>query len=265
MTEAADRAARSAGELARRLGVEHHDVLVVLGSGLTGVAEALDADAVSAPLDTLPYFPSYSAPGHRAEAWSVAIGSIRVLVLGGRAHLYEDSVVAEVVHPLRTGLATGCRTVILTAAVGSLRDDLAAGSLVTIGDQINLTGRTPLEGPDFVDMVNAYDAGLREIAGATPGVTIDTRPAVYVQVTGPQFETPAEAAMLRHLGADVVGMSMAFETIAARRDGAKVLGLAMVTNMSADAASDLADIEPVAARAVGAVASVIRHVVMSLP
>jgi purine-nucleoside phosphorylase len=264
MTEAPDQAARVAGELARRLGVDHHDVLVVLGSGLSGVAEALDPGAPSAPLDTLPHFPPLSAPGHRAEARSVAIGTRRVLVLEGRSHLYEGHSMSDVLLPLRMGLATGCHTVLLTAAVGSLRDDLAAGTLVTVADQINMTGHTPLVGPQFVDMVGAYDPELRQLALQTPGIVLDQRPTVYAQVLGPQFETPAEAAMLRTLGADVVGMSMAFETIAARHAGRKVLGVAMVTNMSAGSDGDADEIVRVAAKSVDSVAAIVRHVVVSL-
>jgi purine-nucleoside phosphorylase len=265
MNEAADRAARTAGELARRIGVDHHDVLVILGTGLTGVAETLGPSCPSTQLDTLPYFPPYTAPGHRAEGWSVPLGDRRVLILAGRRHLYEGLELADVVHPLRTGLATGCRTVILTAAAGSLHDDLPTGSLVAVADQLNLSGHTPLDGPEFVDMVGAYDAELRAIALGTADVVIDPRPAVYAQVRGPQFETPAEAAMLRALGADVVGMSMALETIAARQVGARVVGLAMVTNAAAGTDGSLEDIARVAVGSVPAVAAVIRHVVMSMP
>jgi len=265
MSDVADRAARSAGELARRIGVDHHDVLLILGTGLTGVAEQLGADCPSTALGTLPYFPPYTAPGHRAEAWSVPLKDRRVLVLAGRCHLYEGVELSDVVHPLRTGLATGCTTVILTAAVGGLHDDMAARTLLTVADHINLTGRSPLEGPEFVDLVGAYDDGLRATALATPDVTIDPRPAVYAQVTGPQFETPAEARMLRALGADVVGMSMALETIAARQAGARVLGLAMVTNASAGPDAGTEDIRAVAEHAVPAVAAIVQHVVMSIP
>ncbi len=264
MSEAPDRAARSAGELARRIGVDHHDILVILGTGLAGVAEDLGSSSQSIPLDNLPYFPVYTAPGHRAEGWSVPVGDKRVLILAGRRHLYEGIELGDVVHPLRTGLATGCDTVILTAAVGSLRDDLPSGTLVTVADHINLSGHTPIVGPHFVDMVGAYDPELRATALATSDVTIDPRPAVYVQVAGPQFETPAEASMLRTLGADVVGMSMALETIAARELGARVLGLAMVTNTSAGPDGALTDIARVAHESVPTVAAVIRHVVVSL-
>jgi purine-nucleoside phosphorylase len=269
MEAAADRAEHCARELGRRLGIDRHDVLVLLGSGLSGTAEALGAGEDAVPLDTLPFFPPYTAGGHRAQAWSVGHNGLRILVLGGRCHLYEGLTPAEVVHPLRTGIAAGCRSVILTAAAGGIRADLATGSVMVVEDHINLTGRSPLIGPDFVDMAGAYDARLRGLAMATPepaASVLAAHPGVYAQLPGPQFETPAEIRMLRTAGVDVVGMSMALETIAARQAGVDVLGLALVTNpAAADSATiNFADIADAGAAAVPAVAAIVRHVVGSL-
>jgi purine-nucleoside phosphorylase len=270
MEGAADRAAHSARELGRRLGVDRHDVLVVLGTGLSAVADVLGAGRGSVSLDTLPFFPPYSVGGHRAHAWTVSHGGLRVLILGGRCHLYEGLTPAEVVHPLRTGVATGCRTVILTAAAGAIRPDLATGSIMVVEDHLNLTGHSPLVGSDFVDMVDAYTPRLRHLALTTPALAptaLARQGGVYAQLRGPQFETPAEIRMLRTAGADVVGMSMALETIAARQAGAEVLGLALVTNpaAAADQAIDVADIVDVGRSAVPAVVAIVRHVVGSLP
>ncbi len=266
MEDAAVRAAQSARELARRLGTEHHDVLVLLGSGLSGTAEALGGDEDPVPLDTLPFFPPYTADGHRAHAWSASHDGLRILVLGGRCHLYEGLTPVEVVHPLRTGVALGCTTVILTAAAGGIRDDLATGSLMVVEDHLNLTGRSPIVGPDFVDMTDAYAPTLRALAFSAPepaASVLAARPGVYAQVPGPQLETPAEIRMLRTAGADVVGMSMALETIAARQAGAAVLGLALVTNPAAasDATIDVAAISDIGTAAAPDVAAVVRHVV----
>jgi len=255
---------RTARELARRTGVERHDVLVILGTGLAGAAERLGAAGPSIPLATLPFFPRYTATGHHAQGWSVPIGAKMVLVFAGRCHAYEGISLSEVVHPLRTGIAAGCSTVILTAAVGGIRDDLRAGEVMAVADHLNLTGRSPLTGPEFVDMVGAYAPSLRSLALATPDVP-PLATGTYAQVLGPQFETPAEVQMLRTLGADVVGMSMAFETIAARQAGADVLGLAVVTNAAAGPEMDIADIAAVGGAAAATVAEVIRHVVVSLP
>ena len=158
---------------------------------------------------------------------------------------------------------------ILTAAAGGIRDDLVTGSVMVVEDHLNLTGRSPLLGPEFVDMADAYDPRLRSVALATaePGASaLAARPGIYAQLPGPQFETPAEIRMLRTAGADVVGMSMALETIAARHAGARVLGLALITNpaAAADATIQVAAIAEVGASAVPAVAEIVRHVVGSL-
>jgi purine-nucleoside phosphorylase len=259
-----DNALRTARELARRTGVEHHDVLVILGTGLASAAERLGASGPSIPLATLPFFPRYTATGHHAQGWSVPVGKKMVLVFAGRCHAYEGIELSEVVHPLRTGIAAGCSTVILTAAVGGIRSDLSTGSVMAVSDHLNLTGRSPLSGPEFVDMVGAYSPELRALALSTPQVP-PVASGVYAQVLGPQFETPAEIHMLRTMGADVVGMSMAFETIAARHAGAAVLGLAVVTNEAAGTESGLPEIAQVGAGAAADVAHIIRHVVLSLP
>jgi purine-nucleoside phosphorylase len=261
MVEPADRATRTARELVRRTGIDHYDVLVILGSGLAPAGHQLGTEGPPIPLATLPFFPRYTATGHHAEGWSVPVGDRMVLIFAGRCHLYEGIELNDVVHPLRTGIAAGCSTVILTAAVGGIRDDLAAGDLVAVSDHLNLTGRSPLVGPQFVDMVGAYSPELRRFALATPDVATPAE-GIYAQVPGPQFETPAEVAMLRAMGADMVGMSMALETIAAREAGAEVLGLAVVTNQAAGEFDHVAD---VGAAAAPAVAQIVRHVVMSLP
>lgn len=270
MEAAAERAAHSARELGRRLGVDRHDVLVVLGTGLSGVAEDLGAEHEPVALETLPFFPPYRAGGHRAQAWSVPLCNMRLLVLGGRCHLYEGLTPAEVVHPLRTGVAAGCHTVILTAAAGGIRTDLSTGTLMVVEDHLNLTGRSPLLGPEFVDMADAYSARLRALAYSAPEPAASVLAAgagVYAQLPGPQLETPAEIRLLRTVGADVVGMSMALETIAARQTGADVLGLALITNpaASSDNATDLTEIADVGAAAAPAVGAIVRHVVGSLP
>ncbi len=268
MEDAVERAVLSARELARRSGTDRHDVLVVLGTGLSGAAELLAGGTDPLPLDTLPFWPPYGAGGHRAHAWSFPYNGRQVLVLGGRCHLYEGLTAAAVAHPVRTGIAAGCSTVVLTSAVGAIRDDLPTGAVMVVADHLNLTGASPLHGPHHVDMVDAYAPRLRSLAldapGPPPGV-VDPRPGVYAQLPGPQLETPAEIAMLRSLGADVVGMSMAIETVAARSDGAEVLGLALVTNPAAGegAPVDLGDIAAVGLAAAPGVAGIVRRVVES--
>src|ERR1700679_4174463 len=138
MSDAPDNATRTARELARRTGVEHHDVLVILGTGLAAAAERLGATGPSIPLATLPFFPRYTATGHHAQGWSVPIGGKMTLIFSGRGHAYEGLELSDVVHPLRTGIAAGCATVILTAAVGGIRPDLAPGAVMAVSDHLNL-------------------------------------------------------------------------------------------------------------------------------
>jgi purine-nucleoside phosphorylase len=200
-------------------------------------------------------FPPPAVAGHAGTISSVAVGGHAVLVLAGRAHLYEGHPPASVVHGVRTAVLAGCRTVVLTNAAGSLRADLPVGRPVLISDHLNLTGTSPLLGPAppdpyparFVDLSDAYSARLRVLARS---VDPSLPEGVYAALLGGAYETPAEIRMLLELGADLVGMSTALETIAAVHLGAEVLGLSLVTNLAAGlAASPLDHVEVLAAGA----------------
>jgi purine-nucleoside phosphorylase len=153
----------------------------------------------------------------------------------GRVHLYEGLSPAAVVHGVRTAVAAGCRTVVLTNAAGGIRAGLSVGEPVLISDHLNLTGRSPLAGPPppgsrFTDLTDLYSPRLRALAReADPSLT----EGVYAMMPGPHYETPAEITMLGRLGADLVGMSTVLEAIAARHLGAEVLGISLVTNLAA--------------------------------
>lgn len=223
-------AQRAANTLSERTGVDAHDVAVVLGSGWAPAAGQLGEPTAVIPMAELPGFTPPSAQGHGGQVLSLRIGRHRVLVLLGRIHGYEGHDLRHVVHPVRTACAAGVRTVVLTNAAGGLRTDFAVGQPVLISDHLNLTARSPLVGPHFVDMVDAYSPRLRGIAREIdPGLS----DGVYACMPGPQYETPAEIHMLRTLGADLVGMSTVHETIAARAGGAEVLGVSLVTNLAA--------------------------------
>ena len=233
-----DQAHLAARELLRHLGEPRPQVLVVLGTGLTGVASLLGATGSPVDLSALPWFHRYTGHGHRPEAWTVTIGGLRVLIFSGRHHLYEGLSPDEVVHPLRTALAAGCTDVVLTCSAGGIRPDLAVGQIVAVSDHLNLTGASPLRGlpadhrvgSPFVDLVDAWSPDLRALAAeVAPGLT----EGVYAQVPGPQLETPAEIRLLASLGADLVGMSMVPEVVATRHLGARALGLAVVSNKAA--------------------------------
>ncbi|MFY9336360.1 MAG: purine-nucleoside phosphorylase [Mycobacterium sp.] len=223
-------ATRAAEVIAGRTGAARHDVAVVLGSGWAPAAAALGVPSTVIPMDELPGFAAPSADGHRGQVLSLTAGSHRVLVFVGRIHAYEGHDLSRVVHPVRTACAAGADVIVLTNAAGGLRPEYRVGQPVLISDHLNLTARSPLEGPQFVDLVDAYSPRLRALAR-------DVDPAlaegVYAALPGPHYETPAEIRMLRTLGADLVGMSTVHETIAARAAGAEVLGVSLVTNLAA--------------------------------
>jgi purine-nucleoside phosphorylase len=223
-------AARSAAEIHRRTGVDAHDVAIVLGSGWAPAVDQLGDPVAVVPIAELPGFTPPAAEGHHGQMLSLRLGERRVLVFVGRIHAYEGHDLRHVVHPVRAACAAGARTIVLTNAAGGLREDFAVGQPVLISDHLNLTGRSPLVGAHFVDMVDAYSPRLRAIAREIDPALAE---GVYAGLSGPQYETPAEIRMLRTMGADLVGMSTVHETVAARAAGAQVLAVSLVTNFAA--------------------------------
>lgn len=228
----------SATELARRTGRARHDVAVILGSGFMAAADAFGPASVELQVTELGGFPAPTVAGHAGTVRCVDLGELRVLVFLGRVHLYEGHPPATVVHAVRTAVAAGCRTVVLTNAAGGLRTENLVGRPVLIRDHLNLTGVSPLSGAPpppryrgrFVDLTDLYSTRLRAVALAEDPTLSE---GVYAALQGPHYETPAEVAMLQGLGADLVGMSTALEAIAARHLGAQVLGVSLVTNLAA--------------------------------
>ena len=226
----AELARTAAQRVAEVTGVAQHDVALVLGSGWLPAADALgDADA-EVPLADLPGFAAPAVAGHGGTMRSLRVGDRRVLVLLGRTHLYEGRGVAAVVHGARTAAAAGCGTVVLTNGCGGLNPDWPPGTAVLIRDHVNLTATSPLEGATFVDLTDLYSAELRKLCRE---VDPSLPEGVYVQFPGPHYETPAEIAMVRAFGGDLVGMSTTLEAIGAREAGMAVLGLSLVTNLAA--------------------------------
>jgi purine-nucleoside phosphorylase len=231
-------AERAAAELADRTGVGRHDVALVLGSGWLPAVHAMSVDYVELASTELPGFSPPAVAGHAGTIRSFAVGDHRVLAFLGRTHFYEGRGVRAVVHGVRTAAAAGCTVTVLTNACGGLRTDMAVGDPVLINDHLNLTGRSPLEGPRFVDLTDLYSQRLRTLARL---IDPSLAEGVYAQLTGPQYETPAEIRMLRTLGADMVGMSTALEAIAAHAEGSEVLGISLVTNLAAGMTGDKLD------------------------
>lgn len=229
-TDAAAAAAAAANRLAELTGVAGHDVAIVLGSGWVPAVDVLGTADADLPVTELPGFLPAAVEGHAGRVRSLDVGGRRVLAFLGRTHLYEGRGVEPVVHGVRVAAAAGCRVVILTNACGGLRPGLSAGDPVLLRDHLNLTGRTPLVGPRFIDMSDVYAARLRELVRS---VDPDIAEGVYAQFPGPQYETPAEVRMAGILGADLVGMSTVLEAIAAHAEGCEVLGISLVTNLAA--------------------------------
>ncbi|MFC1408982.1 purine-nucleoside phosphorylase [Streptacidiphilus sp. N1-12] len=224
-------AAKEAAAALRDLtGVENHDVALVMGSGWVPAADELGTPEHEFPITALPGFPPPSVAGHSGMVRSITIGGTRALVFLGRTHFYEGHGVAAVAHGVRTAVAAGCRTVVLTNGCGGLREGMAPGQPVLISDHINLTAASPIVGANFVDLTDLYSSRLRTLCRE---IDPSLEEGVYVQFPGPHYETPAEIAMVRAIGGDLVGMSTTLEAIAAREAGAEVLGLSLVTNLAA--------------------------------
>jgi len=231
-------AERAADHLRRATGIHNYETAVVLGSGWAAAAEDVGEVMVDVELSTVPGFPPPRVAGHRDLVRALRVGDRHVLLFGGRSHLYEGISTAEVVHGVRTAAALGCGNVVLTNAAGGLRTEWSVGQPVLISDHLNLTGHSPMMGAEpppplpgrFCDLTNAYSPRLRAIA-------LEADPAlpsgVYAGLIGGSYETPAEITMLATLGADLVGMSTVLETIAARHLGVEVLGISLVTNLAA--------------------------------
>ncbi len=209
---------------------------LALGTGFDGAALGL-ANVKSAAMADIPGYPLPTVH-EGARILYGELGEARLLVLAGRSHLYEGYGPAESVMGVRILRELGARTMILTNAAGALNPDFVVGRIMLIADQLNLTGLSPLTGPNhepwgtrFPDMSRMYAGELRRLARREAGrLGIAVEEGVYAGVCGPQLETPAEARALRILGADAVGMSTALEAIAARHMGMEALGLSCLAN-----------------------------------
>jgi purine-nucleoside phosphorylase len=211
-------------------GVARHDVALVLGSGWLPAVDALGEATAEIATTDLPGFAPAAVQGHSGRIRSVRAGDKDLLVFLSRTHFYEGRGVAAVVHGVRTAAAAGCRAVVLTNGCGGLKETWEPGTPVLISDHINLTGTSPIEGANFVDLTDLYSARLRALCRE---IEPSLDEGVYVQFPGPHYETPAEIGMVRAIGGHLVGMSTTLEAIAAREAGMEVLGISLVTNLAA--------------------------------
>jgi len=221
-------------------GAERPEIGLILGSGLGAFAERFE-DRTIFPYDELPHFPRPSVTGHAGRLIIGKSEGVAAAALQGRVHFYEGFSMAEVIYPVRVLGRLGIKQLIVTNAAGGINTSFRPGDLMLIRDHINLMGSNPLIGKNadelgerFPDMSEAYDDRLREPAlrmAAQRGILL--RQGVYVGLSGPSYETPAEIRMCRALGADAVGMSTVPEVIAANHMGVQVLGISCITNMAA--------------------------------
>ena len=219
---------------------EQPRVAVILGSGLGEFAETLSEREVI-PFTAVPHFPMSSVAGHSGNVVLGRIGSAWVLCLQGRVHYYEGHDMKAVTFPIRVLGRLGVRRLIVTNAAGGINPRFRPGDLMLIRDHISLFCPNPLMGPNeaslgprFPDMSAAYSEALRKLArNCARRLKFTLKEGVYVSVTGPSYESPAEIAMLKRLGADAVGMSTVPEVIVARHMGLECLGISSITNAAA--------------------------------
>jgi len=224
---------RAGTELRPRLGM-------VLGSGLGSLADEIE-DVVSIPFEELPGWPAPTVPGHSGRLLLGTLRGVPVACLRGRFHMYEGHSERLVIEPALLLGRLGAPVLLLTNASGGLNPAFGAGTLMVMSDHINLTGRSPLMGPNddsmgprFPDLSRVWDQELRDrIHAAGRAEDVELREGVYLGLTGPTYETPAEVRMMHSLGADAVGMSTVMEAMAASWAGMRVCGVSLVTNAGA--------------------------------
>ena len=212
---------------------------IILGSGLGSIADEIESKIVI-PYREIPHFVCSTAPGHKGQLVCGTLNGADVLCMQGRLHYYEGHSMQDILFPIRVMKLLGIETLIVTNAAGGVNLEFHAGDLMLIEDHINflpnpLIGPNDAEfGPRFCDMTYTYTPALRELAQqAAQKMNISLRRGVYMAVTGPSFETPAEIRAFRTLGADAVGMSTVPEVIAASHCGMQVLAFSLITNMAA--------------------------------
>jgi purine-nucleoside phosphorylase len=212
---------------------------IVLGSGFHHALAAMKTETTVA-YAKIPGFPRPTVSGHSGEAVFGHFGTSPVLVLSGRAHFYEGHPMERVTFAVRTLAAYGVTDLLLTNAAGGINQTFRAGDFMALEDHVNLMGTNPLRGPAvsglmrFVDLTDTYDDQLRQLllaAGKASGIKL--RLGVYLAVSGPSYETPAEIRAFGRLGADAVGMSTVPEAIAARQCGLRVAAVSCITNLAA--------------------------------
>ncbi len=214
---------------------------IILGSGLSGALTLNNEQYVN--YEDIPGFPVATVKGHTGRFVFGTYGNINVVIMEGRIHYYEGYPMEKVVMPVRIMALLGIKHLIITNAAGGINERLCPGDIMVIKDHISSFLPSPLLGPNddslgtrFPDMTNVYDReGVKIIEKVMLSNRIKSLSGTYVQVTGPQYETPAEVKMFRMMGADAVGMSSVCEAIAARHMNVSVMGLSVISNKASNA------------------------------
>lgn len=214
-------------------------VALVLGSGLGDFAEGIRVEA-ELPYEEIEGFPVSTVPGHEGKYIFGYIGDVPMVCMKGRVHYYEGYPISDVVLPIRLMKLMGAKVLFLTNAAGGINGEFHAGDFMLIKDQILGSVPSPLIGPNidelgvrFPDMSNIYDRDLQKVIKKTAMMAdIPLQEGVYIQLSGPAYETPAEVRMCRTLGADAVGMSTACEAVAANHMGMKICGISCISNLA---------------------------------
>lgn len=216
----------------------------ILGSGFSGLLEAVHI-AAAVPSPSIPGFPSPKVPGHPGGIYFASVNEVPVLILAGRVHYYEGYDMEAVTFPIRVLAEFGIKSLVLTNAAGAINPRFQAGDFMMIKDHINGMGANPLRGPKagtgecFIDLTEVYDVKLRGLLRqAARKRAIPLKEGVYLAVSGPSYETPAEIRCYANSGADAVGMSTVPEAIVGRQCGLRILGLSFLSNKAAHAGSE---------------------------
>ena len=223
----------------QRIGDFQPEIGIVLGSGLGDLAD--EYNEISIPYSEIEGFPTSTVQGHKGQLVFATINGKKIMMMQGRFHYYEGHSMQTVTYPIKIMKKLGVKTVILTNAAGGVNVYFKPSDLMLITDHINFMGANPLIGPNddtlgvrFPDMSEVYTKSLRELARTcAKQLGIDLQEGVYIALTGPTYETPAEVRMLKILGADACGMSTVPEAIIANHAGIEVLGISCITNMAA--------------------------------
>ena len=232
--------AASAEAIRSRIGDFRPRVLLILGSGLGSLGDAVE-EPIAVPYSAVPHMKFSTAPGHKGQFLFGRLAGCDVAVMQGRLHAYEGWSFADAAYPVRLARLLGAETLIVTNAAGAVNVDFNVGDIMLITDHIKFFADSPLRGPNvaefgprFPDSTHIYTPALQDVARkAARQLSIPLREGVYMYFPGPQYETPAEIRAARLLGADAVGMSTVPEAIVARHCGMNVLGFTLCTNMAA--------------------------------